>query len=109
MGGDFARTQRGVIMTGRCRTRSRITSKAAEPGPTMMPARISVTGTGCERSRSPVSRRERRCSEVGAVGHEAAEVDDALHAGGGAGLREMVRGLEVEAAEVGPADIEWTR
>ena len=68
MGGDFARTQRGVSITGRWKTRSRITSKAAEPGPTMMPALISVTGTLPRRSTSPVSRREVMCSEFASSG-----------------------------------------
>ncbi len=56
-------TQRGVTITGRWNTRSRITSNAAEPGPMTIPARSSVTGTGPARRISPVSPRDIRCAD----------------------------------------------
>ncbi len=53
MGGVRERTHLGVTIIGRLNTRSRITSKAAEPGPTMMPARSSTVGTPAPRNSSP--------------------------------------------------------
>lgn len=49
------RTQRGGVSTGKLYTISRITSKAAEPAPTMIPARSSVTGISALRKVSAVS------------------------------------------------------
>ncbi len=39
---------------------------------------------------------------VGLVGHQAAQVDDAAHAGSGRGGSEVLGGLQVQAAEVAP-------
>ena len=50
---------------------SRITSNAAEPGPTTMPARSSVTGTPLWRKISPVRRRAARCGELSSFGCSA--------------------------------------
>ena len=57
-------TQLGVTITGSRRTRPRIVSKAALPLPTIIAARSVVTGTPAEASRSPVSRRLRRCGDA---------------------------------------------
>ena len=59
----MARTQRGVTIRGRFRVKSRITSKAAEPGPTIMPARTSVTATAPWRNTSPVRNFYRELAE----------------------------------------------
>ena len=63
MGWQSVRTQRGVIMTGRCSTRLRSSSKEALPEPMMMAARNSVTGTPCAASSAPTCWRLARCAE----------------------------------------------
>ena len=63
MGWHSVRTQRGVIITGRCSTRLRSSSKEALPEPMMTAARNSVTGTPCEASSAPVSWRLARWAE----------------------------------------------
>ena len=68
MGGEREYTHLGVTMIGKWLTRSRITSKAAEPGPIIIPARTSVTGTLPLRNSRPVSRREVRCSDWASLG-----------------------------------------
>ena len=55
-------------MTRKWLTKSRITSKPAEPGPTIIPARNSVTAILPFRSVSPVSAREERCSDAAPTG-----------------------------------------
>jgi len=70
---DPARRQhRGQVehqIAGRWNTRSRITTKAAEPGPMMTPARTSVTGTLPSRRMAPVSPREARWAEASPPGY----------------------------------------
>ncbi len=66
----------------------------------MMPARSSVTGTGPARSRSPVCLARHEVLGIGVARHEPAEIDDALDTGSGRCAREVVGGLEIEAAEI---------
>ena len=83
---DFS--QRGRTMNGKRAARSRTMSQLRLPCPTIMLARSSTVLTEPARSASPTSSRLRRCSEPAPARGDAAEIDDALDAGGGGRLGE---------------------
>ena len=74
-------TQRGVIITGSRSTSARIISNEVLPEPITIPARSSTVGTPDAARARPTSWRLARCGGQARPLAEAAEVDDAAHAG----------------------------
>jgi hypothetical protein len=77
-------------------------SKAAEPGPTIIPARSSTTGTVPSRSASPVAAREAQVGQVEIGQDDIAETDDTANTGlfgccGELGRRSHVAPVETKA------------
>src|SRR2546430_4770556 len=91
-------------MAGRCSTSWRVSSQEMPPCPTMIPARMTVTGTPAD----PSSLSTAAAAQVGRQGvgvvAKAAEVDDAAQPGPRARVAERHRGGGILALEVRVAE-----